>query len=116
MDEWHTPGETPPAPDDPGWIEPERDPQPPPWPEAPGSRDSVPPAWIMGYFGGAVLVCVAAGLVVMAGISLRSQSWLGWAVLIGGLLLFLPAAALGTRALTLILVALSQVGNRRSGR
>lgn len=116
MDDWHSPGENPPTPAEAGWIEPEPDPPAPPWPEAPGNRDRVSTMSILAVFGGAMLLCVLAGLIVMAGLSLRGQTWLGWGVIAAGLLLFLPAVALAGRALTLGLIALVQVGNRRPER
>lgn len=115
MHDWRAPGKGPPAPDESDWIELSGDPSPPTWPEAPGNRDRVPPIWILAYFGGSALLCLLAGLIAMAGLSLRGRTWLGWAAVGLGLILFPPAAALGFRAITLILIALSQVGNRRSG-
>ena len=106
MSDWREPGEEWPA-GEPEWQE-QADGPHEFYPPAEANRDHLPRGSVLKLVA-ATLLCLLAGAVATAGLNLRQQTFLGWLVVLAGVLLVIPAARLGVRSLVRLLVAFNQL-------
>lgn len=112
MDGWHEPGEDGPAHDEIDWTDYQGG-QGEFYEPAPSNAPHVPRGQVVRFLL-SLLICGAAGMLAVAGLELRQQTFLGWLLVVAGALLVIPAVQLALRAVVLMLIAFNQIRRQDS--
>ncbi|HOA22915.1 MAG TPA: hypothetical protein PK801_13455 [Aggregatilineales bacterium] len=107
MDDWREPGQEISPLDEGDWTEPGGGPgefyEP-----APSNEPHIPRGQVLRFLL-SLLLCGMAGMLAVAGLELRQQTFLGWLLVVFGAFLVLPAVRLALRAIVMMLIAFNQV-------